>query len=279
MRGERIPKALRDLTDPPKQLYVYSSGSGGLPGAGDDLAQRPVAIVGTRRPTAYGRRVAGMLAARLASAGVPLVSGLAFGIDTCVHRAAVDVGGRSIAVLPGGVDRESISPQTNLRLADRIVAAGGALVSERPLGDSARKEYYLSRNRLISGMARAVVVVEATMPSGSLVTAQHAADQNQDLWAVPGPIDSPTSAGTNWLIHDAASTLDSIDAFLQHLGIRPEEPARAGGLLTEFTGAPLHVNELADRLERAIPDLETELTKLELRGLVRRQGDGAYVRA
>lgn len=265
--GNQLPTALREISDPPEQLYVR----GALP------SERPVAIVGSRRTTAYGRRVAGTLAARLAASGVPIVSGLAFGVDTCAHRAALDSGGRTIAVLPGGVDRESISPRTNLAVADRIVEQGGALLSELPAGTAPRKHYYTSRNRLISGLARAVVVVEAALPSGSLVTAQHAADQGRELWAVPGPIDSPTSAGTNRLIRDGANPLVSVEEFLEALGIETK-PAQATGLLATFPDSPQHVNELSDRLNRPISELETELTKLELRGLVRKQNDGTYVR-
>lgn len=270
--SDDVPQALRELTDPPQQLFAYSEDA-----PAELLASRPVAIVGTRRPTGYGRRIAGMLAARLASAGAPVVSGLAFGIDTCAHRAVVDAGGQSIAVLPGGVDRESVSPRSNLGLAEQIITKGGVLVSELPNGTSARKHYYASRNRLISGMARAVVVIEAAIPSGTLVTAQHAADQNKELWAVPGPIDSPASAGSNRLIRDGAHPLTSIDEFLEALGIQAKLPP-ASGLLAEVADGPIYVDELATRTSRAIADLETELTKLELRGLIRKQDDGAYVR-
>lgn len=260
------------MSDPPPELFVR----GTLPAADE----RPVAIVGTRRPTAYGRRTTAQLAARLAAAGLPIVSGLAFGIDTAAHRAALDAGGRTIAVLPGGVDRESLSPQSNLAVADQIVEQGGALVSEWPAGTAARKYYYTSRNRLISGWARAVVVIEAAKPSGSLVTAQHAADQNKDLWAVPGPIDSPVSAGTNHLLTESVSPLISVSHFLEALGVAdPGRAAAAAGLLGEFSDRPLHADALATRLKRPVADLETELTRLELRGLIKRLEGRYYVRA
>jgi DNA processing protein len=262
-----IPSALRELNDAPERLFLY----GELP------KEQPVAIVGTRKPTGYGRRIASLLAARLAAAGIPVVSGLAFGIDTCAHRAVLDAGGQTIAILPGGVDRDSISPRSNLPLADRIVANGGGLLSEFEVGVTARKYHYAPRNRLISGISRAVVLVEAGIPSGSLVTAQHAADQGRDLWAVPGPIDSPASAGPNRLIRDGANPLTSTDEFMEALGV-PVTPNEATGLLGEFTSS-VHIDELSERLKRPIPELETELTKLELRGLIRKQNDGSYARA
>ncbi len=262
-----LPAALREIQNPPERLYVC----GRLPAA------RPVAIVGTRRPTAYGRRIAGLLAARLAAAGVPIVSGLAFGIDTCAHRGALGAGGQTIAILPGGLDRESVSPRSNLDVADRIVETGGALLSESKPGTSSHKHLYASRNRLISGLARAVVVVEATLPSGSLVTAQHAIDQGRDLWAVPGPIDSAASAGTNWLLRDGAGVLNSIDEFLEALGVDASERP-ADGLLGELSTQPVHPDELVKRSGRSAAEVESELTRLELRGLVRQLEGRYYVR-
>ncbi len=273
LTGAEIPEPLQRLDEnAPKVLYVR----GELPAAD----QLPVAIVGTRRPTAYGRRTTAQLAARLAAAGLPIVSGLAFGIDTAAHRAALDAGGRTIAVLPGGVDRESISPSSNLAVADRIVEQGGAVVSEWPAGTAPHKHHYTFRNRLISGWARAVVVIEAAKPSGSLTTAQHAADQNKDLWAVPGPIDSPVSAGTNHLLTESVSPLISVSHFLEALGVAdPGRAAAADGLLGEFSDRPLHADALATRLKRPVADLETELTRLELRGLIKRLEGRYYVRA
>ena len=257
------PTGLKEINDQPDRLFIR----GAVP------KERPVAIVGTRKPTTYGRRIASLLAARLAAAGVPIVSGLAFGIDTCAHIAALDAGGVTMAVLPGGIDRDSISPRTNLALADRMVEQGGALLSEWPNGTEPRKYYYGPRNRLISGVARAVVVVEAGLPSGSLVTAQHAADQGRELWAVPGLIDSPTSAGTNKLIADGAQVLHSIDEFLETLGISQAQQR------FDFPDTPVHFDELAEQSDKSHSELETELTRLELQGMIKRLDGRYYVRA
>ncbi len=262
------PARLRGPQDEPKELYLR----GTLP------RRLPVAIVGSRQPTAYGRRAATAIAARLAVAGIPIISGLAFGIDSEAHRAALDSGGRTIAVLPSGLDDRTISPQTNLPLARRILEAGGALLSEYSTGTTARKEFYYARNRLISGLSRAVVVVEAKLPSGSLLTAGHAATQGRDVWALPGPIESPVSQGTNLLIADGAHPIVSVSEFLEALGL--ERQAESGpGLAGELSDQPVHVDTLAERLEQPTAEIEAELTKLEIRGLAHHVGGRFYVAA
>jgi DNA processing protein len=268
LAGERLPEPLRDISDVPRELFL----AGSLP------EEAPVAIVGSRKATGYGRRIAQTVAARLATAGVPIVSGLAFGIDAETHRAVLEAGGQTIAVLPGGLDRPSLSPRSNLALADRILESRGALLSEYPQGTMARKEHFLARNRLISGLSRAVVVIEAALPSGSLITAKHATDQGRDVWAVPGPIDSPTSAGTNWLISDGAQPLVAIDHFLESIGI-VTKTKRPEGLAKHLTDQPRHFDELAARSGRQSSELESELTKLELLGLARHLGGRYYVRS
>ncbi|MSU76277.1 DNA-protecting protein DprA [Patescibacteria group bacterium] len=264
--GTAIPELLRTLEQPPEVLRYR----GVLPG------DTPIAIVGTRRPSAYGRRTAAVLGARIAAAGFPVVSGLAFGIDTEVHRAVLDAGGRSVAILPGGIDDHSISPRTNLPLAHRILKAGGVLVSEYPAGTTAMKFRYIARNRLISGWAKAVVIVEAGLPSGSLLTAQHAIDQGRELWAVPGTIESAASRGTNKLIADGAHPLVSVDHFMETLGVMVHTPS--DGISSVLGSEASHIDELAERLQLVPSELETELTKLELRGVVKHLGGRYYVR-
>lgn len=260
-----FPKALRDIPSPPEALFL----DGELPG------EAPVAIVGSRRASAYGRRVATTLAAQLATAGVPIISGLAFGIDATAHRAALEAGGKTVAVLPGGLDEASVSPRTNLRLAETI-RRQGALLSEYPVGTAARKEHFAARNRLISGLARAVVVIEAALPSGSLLTARHAIEQGREVWAVPGQIDNPIAAGTNHLIFDGAQPLVSVADFLGSLGL--STAAGRDPLLQAFA-APAHLDAVsaAGGFDPAV--LESTVAKLELRGLLRHLGGRYYVRA
>ncbi len=268
---ERIPAPLRDIPGPPRRLHCR----GTLPGGPF------VAVVGTRKPTAYGRRVTGMIAGQLARAGAVVVSGLAFGIDAIAHQAALDAKGKSVAILPSGLRDADITPRANLGLARRIFERG-ALLSEYPEGSGARKEYYEDRNRLISGLASAVVVVEGGRPSGTLITARHAVDQSREVWAVPGPIDSPQSKGTNWLIETGAEPLFSIDTFMESLGLaggRQPSLGESGDLAAVLGGGPCHVDEIATRLGRPAHEVESELTKLELTGTVRHVGERHYALA
>lgn len=265
-----IPRRLRDIPGPPERLWIR----GTMPGAKSDM----IAIVGSRRPTAYGRRIAAQLAGRIAGTGVPIVSGLAFGIDTVVHTAALDVGGRSVAVMPTGLADGDISPQANLRLA-RMITARGALVSEYPAGTTSWRHHYEARNRLISGLARAVVIIEASRPSGTLITARHGGDQGRDVWAVPGPIDSDQSLGTNWLIDQGVSPLVSIDAFLEHYGLDRRSPALLTGVAGLLADSTMHFDELVAKSGRSTSDIEAELIKLELAGRVRNVGERYYTLA
>jgi DNA processing protein len=196
-------RPLLQLAKPPRTLFII----GELP------TIRPViAVVGTRRPTAYGKEVSFDLAYKLAGRGAVIVSGLAFGVDAFAHRGALGAGGMTIAVLAGGLD--TIYPRAHQALAKQIVTRGGALVSEYPDGTPARKHHFLARNRLISGLSDAVIITEAAQRSGALSTVNHAIDQNKDVYAVPGPITSPLSAGPNRLIKEGASPLlDVTDIF------------------------------------------------------------------
>jgi DNA processing protein len=212
------PVALRRLSDAAPVLAVR-----GDPAA---LAEPCVAIVGARAATAYGREMAGRLAAGLARAGVVVVSGLARGVDAAAHEGALAGGGRTVAFQACGPDR--VYPAAHRGLADRV-AANGAVVSELPPGTPPAKAHFPLRNRLISGVSRAVVVVEARARSGSLVTARHAADQGVDVLAVPGPVTAPTSEGSNGLLRDgAAPALDASDV-LAAIGLEapPAEGAEA----------------------------------------------------
>ena len=186
------PELLKKIYDPPLVLYVRG-----------ELKPAPAAaIVGTRKATAYGLRVAARLAAELAGAGVAVASGLARGIDTSAHKAAVESGGATWAALGSGLN--CIYPDENKRLAETIVGSGGALVSEFPLDKGPLPPNFPRRNRIISGLSLAVVVVEGGFESGALITARFALDQGREVLAVPGPIDSPASRGPNYLIKNGA---------------------------------------------------------------------------
>lgn len=265
------PRALTELDPRPAVLYA----------AGDLAAfdATCVAIVGTRRASGYGRAAAAQLADELGRAGAVVVSGLALGIDGEAHRAAIDAGGRSIAVLPSPLGR--IYPPRHRELARRLVATGGALVSEIGPGQSTGRPDFARRNRIIAGLASAVVIVEAPNRSGALLTAQAAIGYGRELYAVPGPMDAATSAGPNRLIADhQANLITSPAALLQQVGMeRPSGPISVASL-SESEGLVLQtllrrsasIEELLEPTMLAPGALASTLTLLEARGLVTSYG-------
>ena len=231
---EAYPASLREIYDPPAVLYRR--------GSLEPTDQRAVAIVGTRRATRYGIRQAEALATGLAQAGVTVVSGLARGIDAAAHRACLAAGGRTLAVMAGGLMK--IYPPEHARLADEV-AERGALLAESPPPMPPMSGSFPQRNRIISGLSLGVVVIEAAERSGALITARHAAEQGRDAFAVPGPIDSPQSAGCHRLIQDGAKLVTKVDDILEELSDYPVSP-------------PLSV--LASRAQRALAFRDSEPT-------------------
>lgn len=207
----QYPQALARIEDPPPLLY--------LRGSMTDADVRSVAIVGSRHCTHYGKRAAERIAGGLARAGFTVISGLARGIDGAAHRGALDAGGRTIAVLAGGLSR--IYPPEHADLAAAVERCG-CLVSETPMTVQPQPGMFPARNRIISGLAQAVVIVEAGDRSGALITARHAAEQGREVFAVPGPVDSEASAGTLRLIRDGVRLIRNADDILEDLaGIAP----------------------------------------------------------
>ncbi len=251
-----------------------------------------VAIVGSRRPSPYGEAVAEQLAADLARAGVIVVSGLALGCDAAAHRGALVGGGVTVAVMGTGVD--IVYPAAHFRLAEEIVAGGGALVSQFPDGTSPRRRNFPARNVTLAALSDVVVVVEAVQGSGALITAEAALDLHKEVMAVPGSIFSPLSVGTHALIRDGAGLVQNARDVLAALGVGREvlddplgAPKRLGfGLPKERDGILVHLSdvlavstaELARKLHLPVAEVLGRLTSLELDGAVRRHGAG-YVRA
>jgi DNA processing protein len=277
------PPRLARLRDPAPLLLVR--------GDVDALAAPSVAIVGSRAATTYGLDAAYQLARDLARAGVVVISGLALGIDGAAHRGALEAGGRTVAVLACGPDR--VYPAKHRGLARRIESQG-AVVSELPLGTHPLRAFFPFRNRLISGMASAVVIVEARERSGSLITARHAANQGVDVFAVPGPITAPTSAGPNRLLRDGAYVALEAADVLDQLGVPvPAGAAPAGSesardssrhtasaraILDALEREPATRDELGQRLARAPEQLALDLLELELEGQVVEDRDGRWRR-
>jgi DNA processing protein len=247
--SEDYPQRLREINDAPPVLFTL--GDFAPP---DTFA---VAVVGTRRATHYGREVAARLSAELAEAGITVVSGLAKGIDTIAHQAALDAGGRTVAVLGSGVD--VIYPPENRGLARRIVEEGrGAVVSEYPLGTQPDAINFPPRNRIVSGLSLGVLVVEAPEKSGALITVDFALEQGRDVFAVPGPITSHSSEGTNRLLKQGARCVTSVRDILEELDMQmvTEHVEAVKALPTDPTERMLmellqessqHVDELTNR--------------------------------
>jgi len=274
---ESYPRRLGEINQPPPVLYVRGSLT-----TQDEWA---VAIVGTRRLTAYGRRVCEEVAAALAQGGVTVISGLARGVDSIAHQIALQEGGRTLAVLGSGIDR--IYPPEHRHLAEQICAQG-ALISDYPPGTEPEASNFPPRNRIISALALAVVVVEAGETSGALITARFAAEQGRDVFAVPGSIFSPASQGTNRLISDGATPLLSAADLLETLqlnqvveyrsarAILPENAMEAQ-ILTLLENEPTHVDEIHARSGLPIDEISSTLVLMELKGLVQQVGGMNYV--
>jgi DNA processing protein len=269
------PFALRTLDPRPATLYVAGDGAA--------LADRAVAIVGTRRASGYGLATGTDLAAELAMAGIVVVSGLALGIDGVAHRAAVAARARSVAVLPSPLDR--IYPPRHRGLARDIVRNGGALVSEVPIGAPVGRPDFARRNRIIAGLSEAVVVIEAPDRSGALLTAAAAIAIGRELYAVPGPIDAMASRGCNRLIADhQAVMVTSVAALMRQIGFSRASRPPAVSALSEVEGQVLRrllersgsLEELVDRTGHPPASVASALTLLETRGLVNPFGGATF---
>ena len=275
---EAYPARLREIADPPPLLYVRGSL---LPA--DDFA---VALVGTRLATTYGKEVARSLASGLARNGITVISGLARGIDLVAHQAALDAGGRTIAVLGCGVD---VIYPPEARTISKDIVQHGALLSDYPLGTRADARNFPPRNRIISGMTLGTVVVEADFSSGALITASFALDQNRDVFAVPGSIHSKASHGTNKLIQQGAKLVTCVEDILEELQLEhavEQQAVRANvpedeterTLWNALSQEPLHVDELRRTLDLPVSTISSTLILMELKGLARHVGGMSYIR-
>ena len=279
------PPALKAIHDPPAVLFVR----GTLP----DSSRPHLAVVGSRHPSRYGKDATEAIVGPLARAGVVIVSGLALGIDGCAHAAAVDAEGSTIAVMGAGLDDDNIYPSMHRTLASRMMAGGGALVSEFPIGTHVLKHHFPFRNRIIAGLCKATLVIEAKEQSGSLITARAALESNRDVFAVPGPISSPLSIGPNNHVKTGnAALVTSADDVLFALGLRVERPAsdpapatpivadskEEAGILKVLGHEPLHMDEIIRVSGLPAPTASSTLTLMEIKGSARHVGGRQYVR-
>ncbi|MEK9130964.1 MAG: DNA-processing protein DprA [Patescibacteria group bacterium] len=269
------PVLLRQLHKPPEQLFYQ----GTMP----DACAPMIAIVGSRRCTDYGKMVTEQITKALSKAGLVIVSGLAFGIDAIAHQAALDVGGITIAVLGSGADR--ITPVDHTKLGLSIIANGGAILSQFLPGARANSFTFPIRNEVIAGMCLGTLVVEATDHSGSLITAKAATDNNREVFAVPGPINYPTSRGTNDLLKDGAHVTTSANDILDALGFKGHALKKDSGAETKEENILLpllgkqarHIDEIIRQSKLPSSVVLTSLTMMEISGKVRHLGGNQYI--
>lgn len=279
LADESYPRLLREIPAPPPVLFYR-----GTLVPEDESA---VAVVGTRKVTPYGRAMAEALGAGLAQAGVTVVSGLALGVDGIAHQAALNAGGRTIAVLGGGLNH--LYPYQHKKLAAQIEASGAVLSDYAP-NRKPDGPQFPARNRIISGLSVGVVVVEAAERSGALITVDFAADQGRDVFAVPGPVGALRSAGCNKLLREGARLVRSADDILADLqfagtppGVAVQQALPLGEserrILSLLTSEPQHIDEICELAALSSPETGAHLLTMELQGLVRNTGAQHYIRA
>ena len=276
--SSKYPDYLKEIPNPPPVLYVI--------GEMQEIDQWAVAIVGTRRLTSYGRQVTKDLVAGLVRNNITVVSGLARGIDAVAHKTAVELGGRTIAVLGSGLD--CIYPAEHRQLVDAITNGHGAVISEYGLGVKPEAKNFPPRNRVISGLSMGVVVVEAGERSGALITTNFALEQDREVFVVPGNISSPVSRGPNKLIQEGAKLVSRVEDILEELQLTQvvaqtavqlalPETAEEVALYSNLSGQPTHIDDLCRTSGLPTGLVSSTLTLMELKGLVQQVGGMNYV--
>ena len=269
-------KPLRDIPDPPQQLWIQ----GDLP-----AGERPkvVSIVGSRKNTKYGEEVAYKLAYDLAKQGTIVVSGMAYGIDSCAHRGCLDGGGTTIAVLGTAIDH--IYPTSNIGLARKILEQG-AIISEYAAGEPTQEWFFLARNRIVSGLADAIVIVEAASRSGTSITAAHALEQGKDVFAVPGDITRPTSIGCNRLIKQGAIPFTETEDILGVLFPKQAKQLKfevfgdtkdEQRIIDAIKGGLRDGDKIIDSTKMSVSQFNQTVTLLEIKSIIRSLGANHWV--
>jgi DNA processing protein len=278
LQDKDYPAILKEIPDSPKELYIK----------GEIINQDKVAVgvVGTRKYTQYGKQVTLDIAGKLAKLGITIISGLAKGIDTWAHQAALEQGGRTIAVLGSGLDKKSFYPSTNYSLSEKICQQG-AVISEYPPGTRGTQFTFPQRNRIISGLSLGVVVIEAPEESGALITAALALEQNREVFAIPGSIYEKNTQGTNQLIKMGAKLVTDVEDILDELNlshllttekkkIKPENREEEI-IISVLSGQPTHIDEIIKNSKLPASTVNSVLMILELKKAVRNLGRGHYI--
>ena len=278
---DQYPKLLREINDPPNQLHVRGN---------TDLLNEPelLAVVGSRKANHYGQHAISNLLDPAVQQGVVLVSGLAFGIDSLAHRLSVKHNQPTIAVLGCGIDDNTIYPRRHLVLAHEILNAGGAIISEYPTGTPALPHQFPARNRIISGMCKATIVIQAAKRSGSLITARLALEEGRDVYAVPGAINDPLSKGTNHLIQQGATPTIEPENILDIFNFRatkrtkkrssPNLSTQQASIINHLTTEPKHIDQLAEESSIPTTTISVLLIELELANHIVNVGGMRYVK-
>lgn len=271
------PDFLKEIPDPPYILYIK--------GAKQTLAGNCLGVVGTRSFTTYGKEVTPYLVKPLVNQGLTIVSGLAKGIDTFAHKACLEAGGITVAVLATGVER--VYPKSNAKLAKKIVKKGGAIISENPIGTEPRRWRFPPRNRIISGLSLGVLVVEAGKKSGALITARTALEQNREVFAVPGDILSSASKGPNRLLKEGAKAACQPDDILEELNVEKvtlqkqarkviPETKQEKQILEVLKEGARHIDKIIEGTELSARKTSVALTTMTIKGKVKEMGGGMY---
>jgi DNA processing protein len=279
INDKEYPQILKEIHSPPKQLYIK----------GEIINQDKVAIavVGTRKYSQYGKQVCLDITTKLAKLGITIVSGLARGIDTFAHKAALEAGGRTIAVLGSGMDRASFSPSQNYELSEEI-AKHGAVITEYPDGTQGANYTFPERNRIVSGLCIGVIIIEAPEKSGALITANLALEQNKEVFAIPGNIYDENSQGTHKLIKDGAKLVTCVEDVLEELNLSyllqetPKTKAKPENreeeiILSVLSLQPTHIDEVIKLSKLSTSAVNSTLTILEIKGAIRNLGKNNYI--
>jgi len=278
IKNNSYPKSLTELATPPPILYLLGKFPKNFPFR--------LAIVGSRKVSTYGKQATEEIAYQIALNKIVIVSGLALGVDALAHQAALKAKAPTIAVLANGLDK--VYPRSNYNLAQQILEQNGAIISEFPPYTPPLKQHFPQRNRLISGLAKAVLITEAALKSGSLITATHALDQNRDVFAIPGNIYNTNSQGTNNLIKQGAKLINKAEDVLNELNLQnaaqyvktnkilPASPIQQK-IYDNLSKKPIYIDELIKKIKLPAQEINSAITLMEIKGLIKNLGGGQYI--
>jgi DNA processing protein len=269
------PYRLAEIANPPTILYVQGDISG---------LDNALAIIGTRKYSPYGARITEKISKELSEAGIPIISGLALGIDGIAHRGCLAGNSKTIAVLGGGLDMSALYPKSHKSLAKTILQSGGALISESAPHKQPRPESFILRNRIVSGLSRGILVIEAPYKSGTMATVKFGLEQNRDIFAIPGNIDVKNSEGTNYLIQEGATLVTKAQDVLDTFGLEMIVPTYSldrfapeqQDIIQYLSKQPMTIEQLAQHSNREVLEIMTILSILELSGIVSSTQLGEY---